>query len=381
MRRHALLLAPGAWMAAILLIASALLMPALSHAQGEDLSIYQVNDVPVDITADSAAHARDQAIAQAQRLGLQQLLGRLGADPALAAKVSDDDIATLVQNFEMQNERSSSVRYIGTFTVQFRPVATRDWLNQAGASFTETRSKPLLILPVYMSNHHPVLWEERTKWWTAWDNARNDGLVPFFIPSGDLDDISALSTEEAVNGDASSIKALAEKYQAGGAAVVSLEGDLDNSGPPFKIKIVRYDGEGVAADPINMTLPPAADKPSIDATLAQAVKQVRSALEGNWRQVVAKANLPPPSKLAVAVPTASIADWTQIKRKLSAIHEIDSTNMLMLARGISNVEINFHGSVEQLQEDLARENLVLQQQLPSGGWILQPATAQMAPRL
>ena len=37
-----------------------------------DGTLYQVTDVPADITSDSAAHARDQAIAEAQRSAPEQ---------------------------------------------------------------------------------------------------------------------------------------------------------------------------------------------------------------------------------------------------------------------------------------------------------------------
>ena len=111
-----------------------------AYAQTGDESVYSVTDVAVDVTADSAAHARDQAITQAQRLAFGQLLERIGVDAAVGAKLSDDDIATLVQNFEVQNERTSSVRYLGIFTVQFKPNAVRTYLSGRGTNFTEERS-------------------------------------------------------------------------------------------------------------------------------------------------------------------------------------------------------------------------------------------------
>src|SRR5258707_407858 len=96
-------------------------------AQAEDASLYNITDVASDVTADSAVHARDQAIAEAQRSVLDMLLERLNAEKSVATKLSSDDIATLVQSFEVQNEKRSSVRYIGTFSVQFKPNAVRNF--------------------------------------------------------------------------------------------------------------------------------------------------------------------------------------------------------------------------------------------------------------
>ena len=335
-----------------------------------------MTDVPVDITADSAAHARDQAIAEAQRSGFEQLLGRLGADTALASKLTDDDIATLVQNFEVQNERTSSVRYIGTFTVQFRPVATRDWLAKNGATYTEARSKPILILPIYVSNGHPVLWEEHTKWWAAWESSHNASVVPIILPSGGLDDIAVLSTEEAAQGDSDAIKALSDKYQAGGAIVATLTGDLENPGAPFKVTVTRYDSDGTAGEPSSFTLPPASDKAAIDNALAQAVKQAHGMLENSWRQTVAKSTAAPAERLPVVVPIDTLEEWAQIRSKLNKIRAIEKTDVVTLARGTTNIELEFHGGIDQLQEQLEQQNLTLTQDSSNGSWILQQATAE-----
>ena len=80
-----------------------------------------VADVSIDVTADNAAHARDQAFMQAQRAALVQLLGRLGL-PDSSAKLSDDDVFLLVQSVEVQTEHVSTVRYLGVFTIRFKPA-------------------------------------------------------------------------------------------------------------------------------------------------------------------------------------------------------------------------------------------------------------------
>ena len=342
-------------------------------AQSDDAAaLYEVTDVPADVTADSAAHARDQAIFQAQRTALQQLLSRFGADPALAGKLSDDDVAALVQNFEVQSERSSSVRYIGAFTVQFRPGATRNWLNDAGASFTEARSAPVVVLPVYAADGHPVLWEERTKWRTVWENARNAGTVPLVVPAGDLDDIAVIGVKEAMQGAQKAIKAVIDKYRAGGAVVAVLGGSLDTPGTPFTIDVTHYDSEGDADQPVHLTLPAATSKTGIDAALADGVKQVRGVLESDARQS-AEASREPSMRLPVVVSTVTLADWTQIKNRLDAVPMVEHVNTIAVARGTTNIELVFRADVGELEDALAKKGLALSQDETTGLWILQMA--------
>ena len=72
-------------------------LPSAAQAN-DDATLFEVTDVAADVTADSAAHARDQAIAQAQRSAFEQLLQRLGADPATASSIfltTASDVASM----------------------------------------------------------------------------------------------------------------------------------------------------------------------------------------------------------------------------------------------------------------------------------------------
>lgn len=94
---------------------------------------YTVTDVAADVTADSAAHARDQALIQAERAAFTQLCARLNAPESLA-KLNDDGVAALVQSFDVQSEKLSAVRYIGVFTIRFKASALAKKLGHAAAA-------------------------------------------------------------------------------------------------------------------------------------------------------------------------------------------------------------------------------------------------------
>jgi len=75
----------------------------------------------VDVTAADAATARDQAIVQGQRKAFGMLMEQLvGADKAATIQTpSDAALGNMVQDFEVESERLSSVRYIGVMTFRF----------------------------------------------------------------------------------------------------------------------------------------------------------------------------------------------------------------------------------------------------------------------
>jgi hypothetical protein len=82
---------------------------------------YVVSGVPVDVTAADSATARDQAIVEGQRKAFSMLMEQLvGADKAATIQTpSDSQLSGMVQDFEVESERLSSVRYIGVLTYRF----------------------------------------------------------------------------------------------------------------------------------------------------------------------------------------------------------------------------------------------------------------------
>src|SRR5262245_54432104 len=89
--------------------------PALAAAP------YVVSGVDVDVTAADSATARDQAIAEGQRKAFAKLMEQL-VGPEQAATIptpSDSQLSGMVQDFEVESERLSSVRYIGVMTYRF----------------------------------------------------------------------------------------------------------------------------------------------------------------------------------------------------------------------------------------------------------------------
>ena len=243
----------------------------------ESGDIYTVRDVEVDVTADNSAAARDRAITEAQRKAFDTLYGRLSPEPgAKAPALSDIEVARLVQDFEVQRERSSAVRYLATLTVRFRPTNVRTLLQTKGASYVETRSKPVLVLPVYQAaGKGPVLWEDRTPWRAAWENfPPPQGMVPIVVPYGELADIADISAATALEGNQAGLSAIAERYQASDVlvAVLGVRGAEPDPSAPNTVKLTRYAADGTKrSDTVTV---PAAPGQTVDAYLAGGVAAV-----------------------------------------------------------------------------------------------------------
>ena len=113
-----------------LLLAMAL---GLASAAGAE-TFLTVSDVPVDVTAKDAAAARDQAITVVQSKAFDKLVKQLVPNPSDQARLhpSQQDIESFVQDFGVDNERVSTVRYIGLYNVRFRESLVRKYLADYG---------------------------------------------------------------------------------------------------------------------------------------------------------------------------------------------------------------------------------------------------------
>ncbi len=105
---------------------------AVSLAHAQDDMAYTVEGVRVDVTADNAVNARQQAFDKAQQDAFAQLSARLSPGQPVAAP-PPTTIATMVDDFEITQEQLSPVRYVGTYTFRFRPGAIQAWLGAHAA--------------------------------------------------------------------------------------------------------------------------------------------------------------------------------------------------------------------------------------------------------
>src|SRR3546814_140056 len=188
--------------------------------------MFTVSDVAVDVTAGTAAAAREQAFVDGQRKAFRILLDRLGADATRIdpETLPESQMTQVLQGFQVDQESTSAGRYVATLTYQFRPEEVRRLLQGQGIAFTETRSKPVVVIPIYRSDAGTRLWDSPNPWLDAWlDFPGGERLVPLVVPFGDLQDIRDVRAENALSGDRAALQAIADRHGAGSAPVAGAE--------------------------------------------------------------------------------------------------------------------------------------------------------------
>jgi hypothetical protein len=390
-----------------LLTVLVLLLPALlASPRTLAAATMTVSDVQVDVTSKSAAAARDEAIATAQRDAFARLVTRLVPDAAEQAKIkpAQADIERLVQDFAIESERVSPVRYIGVFSVRFRAGRVRAYLADAGVHAVGDQQE-VTVLPVYRSAKGTLLWEPSNPWRTAWERGGyGDGPVTLTLPNGDPFDTGTLSADAAVNGDMTAIGALIQRYHTSGLVVAVAEPRDPAAGPVSGLAITAtiYDATGVKGTQTVTVDPQPGGVP--ENNLRRGVSAIADALETGWRQsgstglvgtIVAndgqadsqaddQSQQTPGTLYPIAISLAGISDWISVRDRLATVPGVQQVALDVLTREGAAFTVSFAGDTLALQAAIAATGFALVQTAPAdaagpGAFRLRPADAVPPP--
>ena len=322
--------------------------------------LFTVTGVPVDATADSSANARVHALAEGQRLAYRQLLQRLTlrSDWARLPNVDEAGLNDLVLGIEIADERTSSTRYIAKLSVSFNRDGVRALLRKNDIPFSETMARPALVLPVYQSAAGLVLWGDDNPWRDAWaDVSTRDSLVLLLAPLGDIEDVNAITAEQAVAGDADRLGALARRYNAADVLVAQATAQADR----LAVAVTRYGSTGPQAVVESF---PGQVGPQL---IRSAVTAITTRLEEDWkRQTLLRFG--EQASLSANVPFRDLPEWLKIRQKLTAAAEVQQLDVISLTRHDAQVVIHYLGNPQRLMTALAQRDLALLDQ--QGFWSL-----------
>jgi hypothetical protein len=322
-------------------------------------NVYVAAGIPVDITGDLAT-LREQAMLQAQREGLMKVLSTIASADAVKSITlpGDDEITSWVQDFEIEEEKTSASRYIGRFTFRFMADPIRQFLADQGIAYAETESKAVLVLPVYTTETGDTeLWGPTNPWFAAWASRQQQpGLVPIKTPVGDLPDTNAISATQALAGDRVRVQALADRYAVGDVMVA--EAALQPPSPDGKrvlaLNIASYGSSNVQ----NIKDQVVSDTGDVDQLLKDGVAKVAELVQNSWKQD----NLVDPNSRAtvqVHVPFSNQQQWVQVKRHLAQVNLIKSVNLTRLSRSGADLELTYLGDEVQFIRALNQADLMI----------------------
>lgn len=254
-------------------------------------------------------------------------------------------------------------------TVTFRQDAIRDLLRRAAIPFSETRAPLTLVLPVLHEGNEFRLFDETSPWWSAWRDLQlqPNALLPLILPLGDIEDITSLSPEQALAGDAAALEAVRQRHGAE-AVLVALATPRRAAG-----------GEGLAAVDVSLRRYPAGGgDPVIDSFTTGGGPDAQAAMTAAADEAVARLNeawkqenllrLGGEGSLQARVPLSGLGNWVALRERLTRNPSVRRVEVTAMSRREALVTLHYLGQPEQLAESLAQDEVALTAE--AGFWVL-----------
>ncbi len=331
------------------LAASVVFAGLASQAIADDL--FAVAGVTVEIEAESAHAAQERAVVDATVRATGSMLRKL-TRPVDHGRLPQPDAATaaaLVRGYEVTNERRAAQRYIGEFTIRFDADGVRALLRDAEILYADTRTPPVLVLPILAGRDGAALWDSPNPWRDAWTRLdRRHRMVDFVLPLGELEDLIGISAEQAMAGDEERLGAMAERYRAAGVLVVAAR---PGAGQESLAVEVRPHG-ALAGAALRRTLP------NDGEPWRHAAETTAGLIEQSWLT----ANLTDyrrSASLDAIAELDGLESWLALRRGFAALSRIDRVEIHSLSVAQAALTLHYLGAEERLRTALAARGIDL----------------------
>ena len=339
-------------------------------AQG-GVDIFTAVNLPVDVTAESALEAREKALQDGQRMALQRVLTRitLRTDHSSLPEPDDKAIEQMVATVAVANEKTSTVRYLAKVTVRFHRSAVRQLLRDAGIRFSETRAKPILVLPVLEKGAALSLFENSNIWRNAWAglDLAQDALMPLRLPLGDLMDITTITAQAALAGRDDLLKVIAHRYEVNNILVAHavLNIDLRAGGlPRVAVNLLRFGPGGKSIEVLDYTVRVGND---LEEAMGRLALLVAMDQQEQWKRRT-QLSFGEEISLSALVPLSDLSDWLTVRKRLAASAMVSGFQLQGISLQDAQVVIDYLGDADSLAVSLAQRDLKLV--LVDGFWML-----------
>ncbi|MCK5373728.1 MAG: DUF2066 domain-containing protein [Alphaproteobacteria bacterium] len=342
------------------LMALSVFLTVSKSADAYDSSLFVVEGIRGDVTADDAVNAQEQAFWQAQLRAFDILANRLVSETDAPSMVRPDAsmIASMIKDYEVSNEQISAVRYVGDFTFRFDPKSLSNYFSITGVQYTDTRSKPLLILPIFQKNGRNTIWGDENIWLRSWASTTfPTALVPVEVPIGDLDDVADINDDNVLRFERKSLDRMLLRYNAKEAAIMialpdkTLEARTleQNAAGLLQVSIYRTD-RGSAEYVSDFCLKPEAEE-SVEKFYKRAMLRGFQALQKNWKRRTA-ASAAQSRLYYVRMPVNGLGELVEAQDVLRTLPGLNAVSVVSVKPVEVRLLLTFRGDETRLREAL-----------------------------
>lgn len=318
-------------------------------------SNYLIEEVEVDVTAESVTKAREQALIEARRKAFQILLENnfTPVEQSNLQKISDETLEEIIKTLEVVREKQSSMRYSATFNIEFKPKSINKLLKKDSNALNQSIAKTtkILLIPVLVEQEKIHLWDGNNPWFNFWneDPKEHENII---LPLADLEDLKILSIKSYKSQDQQAFAKLLNHYHTE-RGVLAVFNDQT-------IELINFTKDAMLqADAFNLKTSQTQAYSEAQQLILEYIKHPLS---------TSSTTIKPQEILDIFVPINSFQDWIHTRQILEKEKCVLSSQVLELTRESGKLRLSLNSNIEQCLPQLRQMGIMIEQL--DGTWTL-----------
>lgn len=322
--------------------------------------VFGVSNISIDQRAKTASIARDIGVRKAAEQAFSTVLDRiLLTNDARLKFMTLHDLDDFSDFVHIVEENNLDQRYIATLDFCFDATRLRQAMIAAQMSWSELKSPPILVVPVWNGPDGARAWQRDNHWITGWWDAvaAYDGLLSFRQLDRNLINERQFRGEDLVLANSAKLSNAARLVGAEQVLVVLASLDYEGSKPVVTITARLFDKTGEMITDILY-----GDQKTLENFTVNDLNIMRQKIIERMDESWHVANLINDSEtghITVFLPVTSLKEWAKRLTALDEIAVIQSYDIMTLDTRGGQLYLRLAGSEEALQNALAAHRLQL----------------------
>lgn len=329
-------------------------------------NVFFVENIPVSAEAESTVKAREKAVLEGQTTAFQQMLLTilLKEDYEKMPTLSVSEIADLVKDISVQNERTTATKYAASLSVRFDEEALKKIFNRHNIPYQTKTKTSFVVVPVFETPSKTSVFDEDSPLFQALSATLfPKDLYSFTIPSGDLKDMQTITPLMIKQGNFLPLESLRKRYNADEVLILTVQ----QESPIYNVTTQTYPLD----ESLGVHLDFAVSSASTDLLdiNKKIIQKVLKKIKDNWRgQQNSSSQL---KNMSVHIPIENLANWNQIRTQLEKMPFLNNMVVQALRKDKAIVEIFHYQTQENLIQSFKGHGYTLEQDA-TGDWTLTP---------
>ena len=339
-----------------------LLLVAGYPVQAEECSTAQfgVKNVSIDQLADTASEARQLGTRAAAETAFAVVLERLLNDPEKISQfLGRHDLDQFSDFIHISEENSLDGRYIALLDFCFDANRLRASFRKDGLQWTELRSPPILVIPVWQGPDGVRAWQRNNSWLSGWREAveTSNGLVNFVLLEPTIINERSLRAEDLARANPVTLSYAATLAEAEQTMLVVAHLDYDGSTPVLTVdgQLFSRDGDLITTLAKMVDLPVSSD---LVGQLAVARSQILLEMQASWyaANAISGSDI---QKMTLILPIKSLEEWAARLEVFDQIAVFNGYQVRKLDVTSGVVTVNAEGTMAAVKNALLAHELSL----------------------